>query len=58
MSFRSKGNFDVNQLARKHFGGGGHINAAGGASSESLEETLKKLKSILPEYQSELLKSI
>ncbi|MGZ5245724.1 MAG: DHH family phosphoesterase [Flavitalea sp.] len=38
-SFRSKGNFDVNTFARQHFQGGGHFNAAGGRSSESLEKT-------------------
>lgn len=54
MSFRSKGNFDVNQLARKHFNGGGHINAAGGAVAESLEDTILKLKNVLPDYKTEL----
>ena len=39
MSFRSKGNFDVNDFARKYFNGGGHINAAGGVSHHSLRET-------------------
>lgn len=42
ISFRSKGNFDVNQYAREHFSGGGHINAAGGKSTESLEATIQK----------------
>ena len=42
ISFRSKGDFDVNQYARKHFSGGGHINAAGGKSTDSLEGTIKK----------------
>ena len=42
ISFRSKGDFDVNQYAREHFNGGGHINAAGGKSTESLDETIKK----------------
>jgi phosphoesterase RecJ-like protein len=42
ISFRSKGSFDVNQFAREHFSGGGHINAAGGKSSESLEATIQK----------------
>lgn len=42
ISFRSKGNFDVNQYAREHFNGGGHINAAGGKSTESLEATIQK----------------
>ena len=40
MSFRSKGSVDVNQFARKHFNGGGHINAAGGKSDTSIEETV------------------
>ena len=47
ISFRSQGNFDVNQFARNHFSGGGHINAAGGKSLLSLEETIKKFIAIL-----------
>lgn len=42
ISFRSKDGFDVNQYAREHFNGGGHINAAGGKSNESLEATIQK----------------
>jgi phosphoesterase RecJ-like protein len=42
ISFRSKGDFDVNQYAREHFSGGGHINAAGGKSTESLDATIQK----------------
>jgi phosphoesterase RecJ-like protein len=38
-SFRSKGNFDVNTFARIYFQGGGHFNAAGGRSNETLERT-------------------
>ncbi len=49
LSFRSKGNFDVNQFARDHFEGGGHKNAAGGVSYLSLEQTLEKVKKLLPE---------
>ena len=52
ISFRSKGDFSVNQLARDHFNGGGHINAAGGAYGEKVEEAIEKFKSILPDYQS------
>ena len=55
-SFRSKGSFDVNTFARKHFSGGGHNNAAGGMSEESMEKTLKKFSSLLPEYKKQLLK--
>ena len=39
ISFRSQGDFDVNEFARNHFNGGGHINAAGGKSEESLSAT-------------------
>jgi Exopolyphosphatase-related proteins len=56
LSFRSLGDFSVNALARKHFEGGGHRNASGGSSKLSLELTLNKFLSILPEYQSELNK--
>lgn len=41
-SFRSKGEFDVNQFARRYFEGGGHRNAAGGRSSETLDETVQR----------------
>lgn len=47
ISFRSQGDFDVNQFAREHFSGGGHINAAGGKSYESLENTIKKFEKIV-----------
>lgn len=47
ISFRSQGDFDVNQFARNHFNGGGHINAAGGKSLASLEETVSKFIAIL-----------
>lgn len=39
ISFRSKGNIDVNTFARNYFSGGGHINAAGGRSYETLAAT-------------------
>jgi bifunctional oligoribonuclease and PAP phosphatase NrnA len=54
LSLRSKGNFDVNQFARKYFKGGGHVNAAGGSSDISLEETAAKLIELIPQYQTEL----
>ncbi|MNL49792.1 Bifunctional oligoribonuclease and PAP phosphatase NrnA [compost metagenome] len=53
-SFRSKGDFDVNTFAREHFEGGGHKNAAGGRSSESLEATVKRFKEIIKTYQNQL----
>lgn len=53
-SFRSKGDFDVNTFARKHFNGGGHMNAAGGGSTESLEANVSRFKEIIKEYQNQL----
>jgi len=44
MSFRSRGDFDVNSFARKYFNGGGHFNAAGGMSTDSLMDTRLKLE--------------
>ncbi|CAM4188728.1 DHH family phosphoesterase [Gillisia hiemivivida] len=54
ISFRSKGSFNVNQFSRAHFQGGGHINAAGGKSDISLEDTIVKFNSVLPEYKEDL----
>lgn len=54
MSFRSLGQFSVNELARQHFSGGGHRNAAGGKSPLSLEATLQKLLELLPTYKLKL----
>ncbi len=48
-SFRSKGDFDCNSFARKYFEGGGHINAAGGRSSDSLEKTVQRFKEVMKE---------
>lgn len=51
LSFRSKGDFPANELAKKYFSGGGHKNAAGGQSNDTFAATLAKAKSILPEYK-------
>jgi phosphoesterase RecJ-like protein len=48
-SFRSKGNFDVNLFARNYFEGGGHRNAAGGRSHETLEQTTQRFRASLLE---------
>ena len=53
-SFRSKGSFDVNQFARKHFNGGGHANAAGGMSELPMDKTILKFVDLLPEYKKQL----
>ena len=54
LSFRSLGDFSVNELARRHFDGGGHRNAAGGQTTLTLEETLKKFLDLLPLYKDQL----
>ena len=38
-------------MARKHFNGGGHLNAAGGTLTCTLEEAVARFKSVLPEYK-------
>lgn len=50
MSFRSKGDIDVNEFARTYFDGGGHKNAAGGRSLLTLRETILKFEKALKEY--------
>jgi len=54
ISFRSKGKFSVDTLAREHFNGGGHRNAAGADCDMTLEETVSRFRQILPAYQSQL----
>ncbi len=51
VSFRSKGNFSVNDLARKYFDGGGHLNAAGANSYKPLTETLRYFETIIKENE-------
>lgn len=50
-SFRSKGDFDCNGFARKYFEGGGHFNAAGGRSSETLDKTVQRFKEVMKENE-------
>ena len=47
ISFRSQGDFDVNQFAREHFNGGGHRNAAGGKSELTMGETVRKFEDLV-----------
>ncbi|PKP30797.1 MAG: DHH family phosphoesterase [Bacteroidetes bacterium HGW-Bacteroidetes-16] len=54
LSFRSKGNFSVNDLARKHFNGGGHRNASGGNVNKPVKELIDELKVVLDDYSKEL----
>jgi len=56
LSFRSKGNFSVQEICSKYFNGGGHLNASGGQSRESLKNTVEKLKNLLfSEYKAALI---
>jgi phosphoesterase RecJ-like protein len=55
LSFRSLGNFSVNDFARKHFEGGGHKNAAGGQTAMTFDETVRKFLELLPAYKDQLL---
>lgn len=55
ISMRSKGDFNVQEICRDHFNGGGHKNASGGYSHQSLKFTTDKLKNLLPLYKDKLL---
>ena len=48
LSFRSKGNINVQEICHTYFNGGGHRNASGGQLKASVEETLAKVKEIIP----------
>lgn len=54
LSFRSIGNFSVQEFARDHFKGGGHKNASGGYVFGNLPKTVEKIKSLLPQYKTQL----
>lgn len=51
-SFRSKGDFSVHELAKAHFNGGGHTNAAGGTLECGIEQAIEKFLDVLPQYKS------
>lgn len=54
ISFRSEGDFSVNEFARNHFHGGGHTNAAGGRSDDNMEGTIKHFEALLENYKEQL----
>ena len=54
MSFRSTDVFPCNEFSAEFFNGGGHKNAAGGASEDSLENTLTKFKESIKSYRAYL----
>jgi len=54
ISLRSNGKFDVNLFARKYYHGGGHKNASGGKSYDSLNDTITKFVKLIEEYKEEI----
>ncbi|MDE7458088.1 MAG: bifunctional oligoribonuclease/PAP phosphatase NrnA, partial [Muribaculaceae bacterium] len=49
VSMRSQGDFPVNVLCSEYFGGGGHLNAAGGEFPGTLDECATLFRSLLKE---------
>lgn len=56
-SFRSTGDFSVNEFAKENFNGGGHKNAAGGRSDLSFKETIAKFEDLLIRYKDKIINS-
>ncbi len=54
LSLRSTGDFSVQEIAQKYFKGGGHKNASGGISYQTLWGTVERFKKILPKYRESL----
>jgi len=54
LSFRSKGDFDVNTFARRYFNGGGHKNAAGGKFEGSIQELEERLNELIRQHCDEI----
>ena len=50
ISLRSKGNVSVQEIASRHFNGGGHKNAAGGGVYARLDDIIDKFKRVVPRY--------
>jgi len=50
ISLRSKDAISVQELAAKHFNGGGHKNASGGALYASLDDVIAKFKRVIPHF--------
>ncbi|MCB0546092.1 MAG: DHH family phosphoesterase [Phaeodactylibacter sp.] len=55
ISLRSKGDFSVQEIAKRHFKGGGHKNASGGYSFQTLSATVRRFKKVLPQYKDQLI---
>jgi phosphoesterase RecJ-like protein len=50
LSLRSKGDISVQKIAMKHFKGGGHKNASGGAVYAKLEDVIDRFRKVIPKY--------
>lgn len=55
LSLRSKDEFPANEICKLYFNGGGHRNASGGQSTESLSQVVELFKQILPKYKKLLI---
>lgn len=53
ISFRSRGDVDVDTFARRYFNGGGHRNAAGGKSFVPMTETVNRFLAAVEEFAAE-----
>ncbi|MCH5330197.1 MAG: bifunctional oligoribonuclease/PAP phosphatase NrnA [Alistipes sp.] len=53
ISFRSRGDVDVDTFARRYFNGGGHRNAAGGKSFIPMAETVSRFLQAVEEFAQE-----
>jgi phosphoesterase RecJ-like protein len=51
LSLRSQGSYDVSEVARTYFKGGGHFNASGGRLEGPFSESIAYFKSILPDIR-------
>ncbi|MFM9052666.1 MAG: DHH family phosphoesterase, partial [Bacteroidota bacterium] len=54
ISFRSKDEFSAKDFASNYFEGGGHRNASGGRSLDTIPKTIERFLSVLPHYKSKL----
>jgi bifunctional oligoribonuclease and PAP phosphatase NrnA len=56
VSLRSKGSFPANKVSEEYYNGGGHLNAAGGKSFKSLQETENLFVEIIEKLKIDLNK--
>ncbi len=57
ISLRSRGKFAINEFSKLYFGGGGHLNAAGGEYYGSMQEALNEFISRIKEHEAEISSS-